>query len=118
MLKRFLGQKKVPWVGGFKETLSQVLWWGTPVNFIMLAATFFYTTLREIAPWFDFLYFILIVVIGVIIVFVLEYKFIVPSIWEFRGRQMFKYESEIKGKLDEIIERLGKLEEKDDNTDK
>lgn len=116
MSRKILTQHRVPWIGGFKETLSQVLWWGTPVNFVMLAATFYYTTMREIWPWFNFTWFIGIIILGVIIIFFIEYKYIVPSIWEFRGRQMFGYQSNIIEKLDTIIKRLDKIEGKEETS--
>lgn len=88
-LTRFLGQQKVlPGIGEFKETLSQVLFWGSIVNWLMVAGTFYYTTLRNIAPWFSLKWFIATIIVGVIVVFVVEFKYVVPSIWAFRGKQM------------------------------
>ena len=106
MLKRVLRQYKIPWIGGFKETLSQVAFWISMINFVMLGGTFYYTTLRYIAPWFSPSLFLLSVVVIVLIGLVIEYKFIVPSLWIFRGKQMFEHQSEIMNKLDEIIELL------------
>lgn len=88
-LIRLLGrQKLIPWIGEFKETLAQALFWGTIVNFTMIAGTFYYTTLRHVVPWFNLGLFITIAFVGLAIVLVIEFKFIVPSIWAFRGRQM------------------------------
>ena len=106
MLKRVLRQYKIPWIGGFKETLSQVAFWISMINFIMMGGTFYYTTLRYIAPWFSFPIFLAIVTVIVLIGLVIEYKFIVPSLWIFRGRQMFEHQSEITEKLDEILKLL------------
>jgi hypothetical protein len=103
MLKKLFKQKTIPWIGGFKETFSQALWWGTPVNFAMMSATFYYTTLRYVLPWFNLSMFIGIVIVGAAIIFVVEYKWIVPSIWEFRSKQMEQGESQ-------IIERLERIE--------
>jgi len=88
-IARRLGQQKlIPWIGEFKETLSQVVFWGSMVNWVMVAGTFYYTTLRHVLPWFDLSWFIMIVLVGLAVIFVIEFKFVVPSIWAFRGRQM------------------------------
>lgn len=88
-LRRYLGQQKlIPWVGEFKETLAQAMFWGSIANWVMVAGTFYYTTLRHILPWFNLPLFILVVFIGGVVIFVIEFKFVVPSIWAFRGKQM------------------------------
>lgn len=88
-LRRFLGRQRViRGVGEFKETLAQMMFWGTIINFTMIAGTFYYTTLRHVLPWFDLKMFIVVVIVGAIIIYIVEYKFIVPSIWAFRGEQM------------------------------
>ena len=88
-LRKFLGhQRVVPGVGEFKETLAQMMFWASIVNFTMIAGTFYYTTLRHVLPWFDLKMFIVAVVIGGVIIYIIEFKFIVPSIWAFRGKQM------------------------------
>lgn len=90
-IRRFLGrQKVVPGVGEFKETLAQMMFWASIVNFTMIAGTFYYTTLRHVLPWFDLKMFVVVVIVGAIVIYIVEYKFIVPSIWAFRGKQMDK----------------------------
>lgn len=88
-LARYLKkQKMLPWIGEFKETLAQALFWGSILNWVMVAGTFYYTTLRNVVPWFSLGWFVTIIVVGVVVIFFIEYKFIVPSIWAFRGKQM------------------------------
>lgn len=113
MLKRILRQRTLPWIGGFKEVLSQVLFWGTILNFIMIAATFYYTTLQHVWPWFTVGAFIGFVAAGLVVAFVLEYRFITPSIWAFRSKQMFEHESKLVDRLEEILKRLEKLEKEE-----
>lgn len=88
LLKTLRSQKLISGIGEFKETLAQALFWFTILNFLMIGGTFYYTTLRFIVPWFSLPMFIVVVVVGSIVVFILEYKYVVPSIWAFRGRQM------------------------------
>ncbi len=89
LIKRVMGkQKLIQGIGEFKETLAQALFWFTILNVLMVGGTFYYTTLRHIAPWFSLEMFVGAIVIATIVIFIVEYKFIVPSIWAFRGRQM------------------------------
>ena len=92
MLKRFrryLGEQRViPWIGEFKETLAQAAFWFSLANFIMIAVTFYFTTLRHIVPWLELWMFITSAFVAILIILVVEYKFITPSIWAFRGEQL------------------------------
>ena len=81
-------QKLLPGIGEFKETLAQALFWGSIVNMLMISGTFYYTTLRYVLPWFSIPWFATTLGVGIVVVFIIEYKFIVPSIWAFRGKQM------------------------------
>ena len=88
-IRKYLGrQKLIPWVGEFKKTLAQAMFWVTPINFIMIAGTFYFTTLRYILPWFKLPVFVAFVIVGAIGILIIEFKFITPSIWAFRGKQM------------------------------
>lgn len=92
------------WVGEFKEILSQSLWWGTVVNAAMLAATFYYTTLRFVAPWFTPIMFVAIAVGGLLVIYVLEKYIITPAIWAYRSKQLQQRDAEAIDKLDQLIE--------------
>lgn len=88
LIKSLSNQRLIPGIGEFKETLSQALFWGSIVNYVMVAATFYYTTLRMVAPWFRLHWFVLTIFIGAVIIYIVEFKYVVPSIWAFRGKQM------------------------------
>ncbi|MDO8751924.1 MAG: hypothetical protein Q7K03_12405 [Dehalococcoidia bacterium] len=102
-------QRVIPKIGEFKETLSQVLFWGSILNYFMMAGTFYYTTLRFVLPWFDLPKFAVALTLGGLAIFFVEYKWVVPSIWAFRGKQMDMRNSD-EGKMDAILEKLGALE--------
>ena len=87
-IKQLLIQKKLPFIGEFKETFAQVLFWVSILNGMMVAGTFYYTTLRHIVTWLNLGLFITIIAVFVLIAFIIEYKYIVPSIWAFRGNQL------------------------------
>lgn len=105
LFKKLGKQYKTPGVGAFKETMAQALWWGTPINFAMIAGTFYYTTIRHIAPWVNPYLFFIVLGVGLVVALVVEYKFILPSLWSFREKQMFSHQSEV---MDEL-KRLKKL---------
>ena len=93
-------QQKIPGAGEFMETLSLTLFWGNIVNIAMNAGTFYFTTLRYLIPWFDIKYFIIALLCGVVIAYVITFKFIAPSLWAFRGRMM---NGKIKGKEIKVV---------------
>lgn len=106
LFRKFGKQYKLPWVGVLKETMAQALWWGTPVNFAMIAGTFYYTTIRHTAPWVNPYIFFIVIGVGVLIALVLEYKFVLPALWSFREKQMFSHKSEVMDKLNELEELI------------
>ncbi len=81
-------QQKIPGAGEFVETLSLTLFWGTILNMVMNAGTFYYTTLRNVWPWFSLPKFVVVVGVMIVVAYVVTFKFIAPSIWQFRGRMM------------------------------
>ena len=101
-----LKQRILPKVGEFKEILSQSLWWGTVINSVMIAATFYFTTLRYLVPWFTPVFFLVIAVVGFLVIYVLEKYFITPAIWAFRSKQMSQQDNQIIEKLGQVLERL------------
>ena len=88
LIKLLTRQKQIPLIGEFKETLAQAIFWGSIINWAMVAGTFYYTTLRNVVAWFSLNWFISVLLVGAVVIFVLEYKYVVPSIWAFRGKQM------------------------------
>lgn len=106
LFKKIGKQHRIPGIGLFKETLASALWWGVPLNFAMIAGTFYYTTVRHVAPWADPQLFFAALVVGAMLGFFLEYKFIIPGVWSFREKQMFSHKSEV---MDKLVELEGKI---------
>lgn len=118
MLRRILKQYNLPWIGGFKETLTQVAFWVSIINFGLIAVTAYHTTIRLYVAWLNFPLFMAVLILLVLIGLVIEYKFIVPAIWAFRGKQMFEHESELTKRIEKILERLEEQDKgKNDATD-
>ena len=107
------GQKNIPWLGALVESLYTSLPILSIINFLSII-TVLYTSvspyLAQYAPWVKFWIFILALVIFTLTMMALIWKFIVPSLWTYRSKQMFEHESEISNKLDKVIRRLYELD--------
>jgi len=88
IVKSIVKQKVFPGVGEFTETLSLMVFFGSILNWVMVAGTFYYTTVRFVFPWFDLPKFIIGLCVGMMVIFVVVYKYVAPALWVFRGRQM------------------------------
>ena len=71
------------------------------------------STLKLYVPWMSLGVFLLFLIAITLTMMVLVYKFVLPSLWAFRGRQMFGYESKVMKKLEDIEKRLDKLDKKE-----
>ena len=98
-------QRNVPWLGAFMESFFVTLPLLGIINFWAII-TVLYTNARpyllQYLPWMTlWLFMVLITVIG-IVGMLLVYKFVLPSIWSFRGKQMFDRENQLVSKIDSI----------------
>lgn len=106
-------QKNIPWLGAFVEALYNSLPILSIINFLSILTVLYATTkpyLLEYAPWLTIWMFISFLVVLTFLVMFLTYKFVLPSIWTFRGKQMFGYESQVKDQLDKILRKLEEIE--------
>jgi hypothetical protein len=82
----------------------------------MVSGTFYYTTLRHVLPEFRLPWFILTIFAVATLIYIIEYKWIVPSIWAFRGKQMdLRNGSTNEEMLLKILQRLEAIEKKGGN---
>ena len=113
-----INQKNIPWVGVFVESLYNSL----PFLSIMLAVSNFvsiivllYTNLKpNLERYFPhitvgiFVVSVLgIVALLVIIIMVFIYKYVTPSLWTFRNKQMNKYDNEVIKRMKRMEAKLG-----------
>ena len=112
LLKRLLKQYKIPWIGGFKDILGQLVFYVSMVNFILIVVTAYNTTLREYfvkwIPGFQLWMFFAVLIFMILGMMVIEYKFIVPSLYAFRSKQLFEHESAVMDELAEIRKAISK----------
>ena len=91
-------QRNIPWVGAFIESLYNTLPLLSIINFISILAILYASTkdyLLTWVPWITLWMFICAAGFLVAILMVLVYKFILPSIWTFRGKQLYGFESDL-----------------------
>ena len=96
----------IPKIGAVKEIFSQTVFYMSILNFIMIGFTAYNTTLRPyIVEYFDWMQawmFILILFVILIIGMFIEYIFIMPSYYSFRGKQYSEH-SQWNGKKEDNI---------------
>lgn len=102
-------QTKVPLVGAFKETFIHTAVWLGLLNFALIAITAYWTTLRQFflvsAPWVKIWMFLGFLVFILVVMMVVEYKFIMPSYYAFRGRQFSQHDATLKDMVKNEVER-------------
>jgi len=112
MLKGLFKQHRISRVGGFKDMLTQTVFYISMINFVLIAVTAYNSTLRAIIiewiPGFKLWMFFGILIILVLVAMVLEYKYIAPSLYSFRSKQMFEHESKVTDALKRIEKHLDK----------
>ena len=103
-----------PWLGGFKDLASRTIMYLSALSFTQISATFYYTTLKPVvaqhAPWISFGLYFSVLVFLILLIMLLEYKFIVPSSYTFQNWQEYSHQNLIRGDLRKILDRLDEIE--------
>jgi len=119
-IKKVFTQKRLPGIGAVKDIMIHSAFYFSIVNFGLIAATAYNTTLRpyfqQYTPWINFPLFISILAGIAVGTMLLEYKFVLPSYYAFRGKQYWKHESDLAVQLRTLTKKIesleGKIEEK------
>ena len=103
-------------IGGFKDLLMRTLFYVSIINFMLIAVTAYHTTLRDtLQAWFSWLSFPIflgILVVGLLLMMILEYKIVLPSTWVFMNKQQYEHQNLIREQLDKIEKTLGEIQRK------
>lgn len=115
--QRFLKQYQgIPWVGALQVQISNSMLYVSAINTFMLAMTFWYTTgsplTSQYAPWIHFWTFAGIVILVMLTVMLLDYKYLYPARLGFTNRQTYKHDNPAVDDLKLIKEKQRDLEEK------
>jgi len=103
-----LRQRRVPFLGEIMDALYTSLPILSIINFLSITVSLYITSkpyIDQYLPWLNIgLFFLILFLVSIIFMFIV-YKFIIPSLWAFRGEQM----SGQNGKLDEILKEIKEL---------
>lgn len=106
-------QRRIKGLGELYDSFLAALPLISGINFVSIL-TILYSDIRPYLlvhiPWMTLPIFFGLVMVLTLIAMVFVYKYLIPSVWVFRGNQMFGHKNGVSDKLDEILERLDKLE--------
>ena len=109
-------QRSISWLGALHDAFTTSLPVLSAVQFLTIL-TLFYNDLSPhilpLFPWMTFPIFIIGVAVIMCGVMVLVYKYLLPSIWTFRGKQMYGFESELIDEVKKLRADMDKLLEKE-----
>jgi len=111
MINWLLKQRKLPFIGGFVDALYTSLPILGIINFLSIMVILYNDTrpyLLEHMPWVTLWVFLTAIGGFTSIIGLLIFKFVLPSLWTFRSKQMFSYENQVVSKLDEILKEIKK----------
>ena len=115
-------QRTIAGLGPLVDSMFSCLPFLSIINFGFVAVILYTDMnpwLKIWAPWVEiwmFLLFLFLLTCGMMFV---VYKFVLPSLWTFRGKQLFGFESEVLDTLRDIKARMDKIDgaETNDETD-
>lgn len=103
-------QKSIPWLGAIIDSLYTSLPILSILNFLSIQIVL-YASIRGYighwVPWLTFTWFIIFMVILTLVIMVFVYKFVIPSLWVWRGRQLYGHDSKL---MDEVKSQGGGIE--------
>ena len=110
-----------PWLGALKDLLGRTVFYMTPINLFMLAATTYHVTARDFiwqfAPWVNFWMFFAALLFAALCAIVIEYKIVFPSSIFFSNLQGYKHGNLIRRDLETIMHEIKKIDAKLDAID-
>ena len=108
-----LRQRNVPWLGKIVDSLYTSLPLLSIINFLSIV-TVLYTTTKEylvtIVPWINLGWFLLGLVVITLGTMAAIYLFVLPSLWTWRSKMMYGFDSDLMKNVKELSETVQKLE--------
>lgn len=115
-----IGQKKIIGIGELYESFITSLPFLSAIQFISILALLY----NQLKPYmigifpditlFKFLVIITLIMLGVM---VLVYKFLIPSLWVFRGKQLYGFESELLKEVKDLRKEIADLRKEKNDKD-
>jgi len=102
-------QRRVRYIGGFKNLLMRTTSYIAILNFLMIAVTAYYTTVRYFLP-IPFAIFMLCLVLLVFVAMLIEWRYVLPSEIRFLVWQQYIHENPLVRDVKELKEAVKRLE--------
>ena len=102
-------QRHIPGIGALVDSLFSCLPFISFINFVFIAIVTYseiHPYLKTNIPWMQMWSFLLLLTAATLILMFVVYKFVLPSLWAFRGQQMFGFESKVLDELRVIKDKL------------
>jgi len=96
-------------IGGLKELLARVTFYISILNFLMIIATTYYTTVRHVYDM-PFWQFFLILATIVVVAMIFEYTIVMPSQIAFLNWQAYTHDNPIRKDLEKVMAKLEEIE--------
>ena len=108
-------QRNIPWLGKLVDSLYTSLPILSIVNFLSIV-TVLYTTTREylvaVIPWMNLYWFLLGLLLITAVTMALIYLLVLPSLWTWRSKMMYGFDSELMKDVKELTKTVKKLEKR------
>ena len=103
-----------PWLGALKDLSGRTMFYMTPINLFMLAATTYHVTAKafisQFAPWINFWLFFGGLILLAIVAMIVEFKVVFPSSVFFSNIQNYKHGNLIRQDLESIMREVQKID--------
>lgn len=109
-----IGQRKIIGLGELYESFITALPVLSAVQFISILAVLYnqlQPTLVSLIPGITLIRFLIVLTIVMIGTMILVYKFLIPSIWTFRGKQLYGFESQLMGEVQALRKEIKEMKE-------
>lgn len=107
-------QRHIPGVGALIDSLFSCLPFLSFINFIFISIVVYadiHPYLKVHMPWVQMWSFMAFLSVVTILMMLAVYKFVLPSLWAFRGKQMFGYESRVIDEIQKLQKEVRELKE-------
>lgn len=102
------------WLGSTFTQITNSFFYLSIINTVMLAITSWQTSLQErilsVFPWFNFWWFLIMIVFITLLVMFLDYKLVYPARQAFQSKQSYAHENPVRTDLERILEHNKKLD--------
>lgn len=107
-------QTHIPGVGAMVDSLFACLPFVSFINFIFISIVVYADVseyLKLYTPWIQLWSFMALLALITGILMLVVYKYVLPSLWAFRGKQLFGFESKIVDEVQALQKEIRELKE-------